>query len=82
MKKMIIALSALALLCSSCTETYSGQAGFEAPEIHTTAACDTTTVSTPVATAQPQAQTYVQQYSTNQPLRFRLPKKSNIPRAL
>jgi hypothetical protein len=75
MKKVIIAFSALALLCSSCTETYSGQAGFEAPEIHTTAVCDTTAVSTPVATAQPQAQTYVQQYSYQSAAPVQAPKE-------
>ena len=75
MKKIIVALSALALLCSSCTETYSGQAGFEAPEIHATTVVDSTTVGTPLPAAHPQSQTYVQQYSYQSSAPVQAPKE-------
>ena len=64
MRKVFLALCASAvLLAGSCTETYSAQPEFEAPAINTTMVSDSAAVHEAVIPANPQAQTYVQQYN-------------------
>ena len=64
MRKIFLALCASAvLLSSSCTETSSARHRFEAPMINTTMVRDSAAVQESVVPANPQAQTYVQQYN-------------------
>lgn len=64
MRKVFLTLCASAvLLASSCTETYSARPEFEAPMTSTTMVRDSTYVQEAAVPANPQAQTYVQQYN-------------------
>ncbi len=64
MRKIFLALCASAVLLSiSCAETSSARHRFDAPTISTTMACDSVAIREAAVPANPQAQTYVQQYN-------------------